>query len=137
MRFLVPAAFAAAAAVALLCLALQPPGQAHAAASSQAVAGAATDATRMTAATSPAGAAQRRLVGPGQAQPQLFFGKWWKKFKRILERVLDFIDGILDDLKPHNGDEPLPPPDPSAGLSCPTPEGRGLAPARLSPVFLA
>jgi hypothetical protein len=47
-----------------------------------------------------------RVGGNVTITPQWFGGKWWKKFKRAFERFLEFIDGLIDDLRNHPGDEP-------------------------------
>lgn len=39
-----------------------------------------------------------RVAPPVTLEPKLF-GKWWKKFKKIMERILDFIDGLIDDIR--------------------------------------
>jgi hypothetical protein len=112
MRFLAPTALLAAAVLVLACSILQPPAVARATAATPARTGATHTAVAAPAVT---GAGQGRLVTPGTVQPQIFFGKWWKKFKRVIQRIFDFIDGLLDDLKPHPGDEPTTPPTTAPG----------------------
>lgn len=62
----------------------------------------AASADRSAAATIPTGggAAIQQAADPprGTLEPTLF-GKWWKKFKKVMERLLDFIDGLIDDLR--------------------------------------
>jgi hypothetical protein len=47
-----------------------------------------------------------RIGGDVTTTPQWFGGRWWKKFKRAFERFLEFIDGLIDDLRNQPGDEP-------------------------------
>lgn len=46
------------------------------------------------------GVAIQQAAGPPRdtLEPTLF-GKWWKKFKKVVQRLLDFIDGLIDDLR--------------------------------------
>jgi hypothetical protein len=48
------------------------------------------------AATTAATIEAARHVAGDSVTPDSIFGKWWRKFRKIVEGFLNFIDGIID-----------------------------------------